>query len=407
MRSFAPLRLAAHLCLYAAVVCVFAPFRADWALFALLAAGALAAGLAAVRCRSARVRLLLGLAPAPLLLLASGWPSLAAGALALVYCAAVLAAGRFILELWQYRREVVVLLLLSVLTVALTAPEDFRVLPWSFAAACAGLSLLALRVLRMRRASTPAWEAGSVGVFLLPLAGGALLGAGIWAAIPALRYLVKGVGAVFGAAIALWNTIWTWLLRGVDWFGENSAATETTVSTEFTEEATQVTVTASPGLSAEFPELRIPWGILLAVAGGFLLLVLLLLLLRFLRRGETPAEERTGEDLVLEASPEAPKRVRTRRRRRTAKTNRARVRALYQEYLRFLRTNGVQRRPGDTTAEISDASSELLLQSDEQLRSLYRKARYSSEEISDEELRLAAETLKRLTAEENLRNPHS
>ena len=55
----------------------------------------------------------------------------------------------------------------------------------------------------------------------------------------------------------------------------------------------------------------------------------------------------------------------------------------------------------DTTAEISDAASKLFIETDELLRSLYRKARYSSEDVSDEEVEAALDSYNRLTAVEN------
>ncbi len=49
------------------------------------------------------------------------------------------------------------------------------------------------------------------------------------------------------------------------------------------------------------------------------------------------------------------------------------------------------------------ASGHILIESDELLRGLYRRARYSREEITEADIRAASEALSHLQREENLR----
>ena len=93
-----------------------------------------------------------------------------------------------------------------------------------------------------------------------------------------------------------------------------------------------------------------------------------------------------------------------RRARRTPKSERERLRAVYRDYLNFLRSKGVSPGPSETTAEISQDASALLIESDESLRALYRRARYSAGAVSPAEVDAAAELLARLKQAENLRS---
>ena len=70
--------------------------------------------------------------------------------------------------------------------------------------------------------------------------------------------------------------------------------------------------------------------------------------------------------------------------------------------------NGVRRGPGCTTEDISRSSSEILAgETDELLRGLYRKARYSEKPISAEEADAAQAALSRLTQDGNIKKSGS
>ena len=76
----------------------------------------------------------------------------------------------------------------------------------------------------------------------------------------------------------------------------------------------------------------------------------------------------------------------------------------YREYLRFLQQHGIRPKRSATTLDVTESSRDLLVEPDEVLRGLYRKARYSTEEITPEDLALAETCLDKLTAKENLQS---
>ena len=403
MRSFSALRLAAQLLLASAVLCLLGPFRADWPLFALLSALALPAALAAPRIQAAPGRLALGLLPVLALPLASGLPSLIAGGLMATYCAVFLAFGRFALELWQYRREASVLIVLAAVTALLSNLAAFRgTAPRWMALACCLCALLALRALRMGRTAPSGWEAAGAGIFLLVPLGGAAAGAVLWALTPLLQYPIRAIGALFGGIAAVWSSFWAKLLGSVDSIGDDFFVEESsTLPTLPTSPSLEPGAAAPNGANVRLPELQIPWLSLLAVAAvvGVLFLVLWLL-----RRGKASSGKDAASAYQWEAAPELTRRPRTRRRsRRSQKTNRDRVRTLYREYLVFLAGCGVRPTRSETTAEISADADAVLKQTDEPLRALYRKARYSDAPLSEAELREAEAQLARLTQEGNVR----
>ena len=404
MRSFAPFRLAAQLFLVAAILCLLAPFRAGWRMFALIPALGLVAAFPAVRCKNALGRAAIGLLPGLALLLASGLPSLIAGALMVAYIAVYLGLGSFSMQLWQYRQEALVLIVLSAVTAMLSNIAAFRGVPPRYlAVGCLCFVILALRALRISRSAAPSWELRQSGAFLVPILGGAALGGVIWLSLPLLSLLMQGVAALLGGVASLWTSFWSWLMGSVeikDDFYETAPVPSPIITTEGAEATTDATLPR--GSSLNLPKVQLPWGIILGVMAG---ICLLLWLIWLLRRGSKPTKtEKQREQLQWEDAPDLVQSVRTRKRaKRSPKTNRERLRGVYREYLAYLRAKGVRTGVSATTEEITEASSELLLRTDELLRGLYRRARYSSEEISDEDLRLAEKSLEELLAKENLR----
>ena len=408
MRSFDSFRLTAQLCLGSAVFCLFSPFREDWRLFALLCALAFLAGLLAVRCRNPLGRAAIGLLPALALPLASAWLSLAAGGLIVVYSAIHLYFGVFSLPVWKYRIEALVLILLSALLALLSTLAAFRGLPsLFFGLACVCLAILALRGLRLSGNAAPLWEALNAGVNFLPPLIGAAAGCAIWFSLPLLRLLAQGLAALFGSAVSLWNSFWGWLMGGVN-IGDDFHVTEPATNPiyGFTEPTD-----FNPLENATYhsmPKITIPWGYILAAAVAISLVLLVVWLLRGDKEAETPLPKKKDSLRLEDDSDASASRLSSRKaRKRAARSNRERVRALYRQYLLYLRTMGVRPGVSATTADITDASAALLLQTDETLRGLYRRARYGSEEICGEELQLAQEQLRQLLAVDNLRQARS
>ena len=402
MRSFVSFRLAAQLCLTAAVLCVFSPFKADWPAFALLALLALLAGLGAGGCADAKRRLLWGLLPLLAVALpVSGW--LVRGALLVpaLYAAVFLAFGRFSLAPWQYRREALVLILLAGVLLIVSGLGTVQSTPSRvFAGAAVLLALLALRAMQLGPFPTAAWQAGSAGLFFLPLAGGALAGTVLWLSVPLLQYPARAIATLMGGLLSLWSRFWGWVM-GYAELGEDFNAEPTEVfATLWTMDGPRDDRIESNGRFRLLEE-EIPWSAILIFLGA---VALILLVIWLLRRG-APAEKRERrEDLKSPEALEAEHRARRfRRTRRTAMSGRERLRAIYREYLLFLQSNGIVPGSSATTAEISEEAAAVLVESDEILRGLYRKARYSGEAITEEEIRAASEAYARLLRAEKLR----
>ncbi len=138
--------------------------------------------------------------------------------------------------------------------------------------------------------------------------------------------------------------------------------------------------------------------ILLAAA----IVVVLVLLISKARSGKDESHENGVREYgVYEAEKD---RSRQRKRRRTkAFSNAEKVRAVYRCYLAFLHTYGIVPAKSATSGEITEDSLQLIIETDEELRALYRKARYGGGEITDEEVRQAEEALDRIAANENLK----
>ena len=114
MHSFVSFRLTSHICIYSALLCLFSIFQRSWECFALLIALSLLACFAATNCRNAGLRGLCSLLPLlSLLAPVYHWAVMVAVGLAVVYLAVFLISGRFSLELWRYRPEVIFLVVAS------------------------------------------------------------------------------------------------------------------------------------------------------------------------------------------------------------------------------------------------------------------------------------------------------
>lgn len=407
MRSFVSLRLTAQLCLIGAVFCLFAPLRAQWPVFALLPALALAAGLLAAPRSRAFSRLALGLLPALALPAAVSPWGLAAGGVMAVYAAVYLALGRFAPELWQYRREAAFTLALSAVIALLSGLGSARSLISAILSGFGFLgTLLALRARRLAPGASAVWQVRNAVCFALPLAGGAVLGAAVWALLPLLRRLIALFGALLGGAAVLWNTLWSWLMGRVDSVGEDFfEETPFAFPPNRPEPAVETEAVPSGGPAFGLPEVELPrkWIlIVLGVLGAAALLALLIWLLR--RGGKAGKPGQVPTDFSLAPQTQTPTRRPRRRRREKVSTDRTRIREAYREYLAFLSRSGVRRSPAHTTEEISAGAAAVLTTGDEALRELYRLARYSPAAPTPEQAEAAESLLAELVREENLRS---
>ena len=401
MRSYPALRLGAHAFLCAAVLSLFSAFRREQRLLVLVPLLILAAALLAVRLKHGWLRLLIGLAPAAVLFLVpvAGWRGYAAAGGMTAYAAAVLARGEFCPAPDDYRLEAkITLAILGGLTVIAFLCSSGTV-TFGLLICAALLILTALQCLMITASIGPGWRFANFGVLVLVLAFGVGVGFLFRSAVPGFFRIFRSLA--YGVFYLL-TTIARWFL-GL--FRQRETVPEGFDENALPEMETAVqgggnsNVQNSSQPHGTFQVPQIPWGEILTVLVVLLLVVLAILLIR--RRGQFRPKKRKTVRANEKAKPE--KRSGRRKQQQEPKSNRGRVRFLYSRYLDYLRNHGLRLADSDTTAEISEASSELLLQTDELLRGLYRKARYSSEEIDDADIRAAEDSFFRLLAQDNLK----
>lgn len=399
MRSFVALRLSSHVYVVSALLCIVPLFRADWRMFAVLGVLVLLAAFFTVRIQQTGRRVLMGLLPALALPLATGLPGLLAGMLLVGYVEATLISGRLGLELWQYRRETVFFLVLS--TFIALASSSFKVFYNVPTCVFAGIyipeSILALRALRIGFGNKLRWELGNPAVFLVPVVIGGAFGVAIWAAVPLLDKLVKGIAWLIGAVMLLISR----LMMAIPMYHDEEvqAMTDYTLNTEWYTRATETGEEVVPDENAWVYGIHLPWKWIAAAAAAALILALVVWLIRRSAKPELHSE--LEEDYLFQSVRDNSVKLRRRRkvRRGEIQSNSLRVRAIYREYLEYLRQNGITLRQSNTTAEISGSAEPVLMKSDKTLRALYRAARYSETDLDDAAVAEAEAALKSLIAE--------
>ena len=399
MHSFVSFRLTSHICIYSALLCLFSVFQASWQCFALLIVLTLLACYAATNCRNAGLRALCSLLPLlSLLAPVHHWIVMVAVGLAVAYLAVFLVSGRFLLEIWRYRPEVVFLVIAAfILTWVSWLGFEANPVPPPMCLACAVLAFLALRALRLGKTASAGWQLMTAGEFFLPVAAGAAAAGVIWAAWPLLGFVFSKIGAVFGWLIAKGTVLWDKALHNVD-IKDDFFETKETLAAASEEEAAAETVRSITG-NWRLLEKDFPWGIIALFVLGAALIALIAWLLW---RSRPPMGKKLEEGMVeVEAEREGGSR-RKHRRRSQRPTNRDLIRSLYREYLMFLSRHGIMPKRSATTEEITLAAASILTQTDELLRALYRKVRYSTAEPTDEEVARARTLFAQLTQEENL-----
>lgn len=399
MHSFVSFRLTSHVCLYSALLCLFNVFQTSWQCFALLIALSLLACFLAVNCRLPALRLLCGLLPLLALLVpVHHWAVTVAVALAVVYLSAFLISGRFLLEVWKYRPEVVILLVVSlILAVASQMGDHANPVPAPMCLACVVCAFLALRAMRLGGAASAGWQLACAGEFFLPVAASAATVGVIMLVWPLLGVVFSKLGALFGWFLYQWNSFWDKTMH-LATIVDSSFAESDSIPWESEQEMAVETVQSITG-SWRLLQKDFPWGIVVLFVLGAALLVLVAWLLWRSR----PAVGKKPDPGMVEVKAERENVGRRKRHaRRARQTNRDLIRDLYREYLRFLSIHGVCLKRSATTEEITAASAAILTQTDELLRALYRKVRYSTAEPTDEEVARAKMLLDQLVQDENL-----
>ena len=410
MRNAAAFRLTSHVLMYFAIVSAPARFRAEVPLFALTAASVLFVSLIAVRFEKPFIRLAAGALPALALLYgAHSTVGLILAAVPAAYSAGFLAAGRFDLETWRYRREAAIVFCVTpfVLLVSLLAAGTYPASRLFSPCACF-LAVLALRSLRAGSGPSARLQAGNALIPIAAVAGLMALGYAVWLIAPAFGFVAKALAGLMGGIVMLWNALWSALMGSVTppEDAPPAATPEATPFPDMIDPGVQHPGAAESAFNSFSPP-ELPWGWIAAGAAAVLLTVIAV---RLASAGRRTSEPRKCEDAVSERDEEADRPLRRKKPRRRAKqpTPRERVRGTYREYLSFLSVNGVRPGPGCTTEDISRSSSEILVgETDELLRGLYRKARYSEKPVSAEEADAAQAALSRLTQDGNIKKSGS
>lgn len=414
MRNAAAFRLVSHICLFLAVMALMPSITPESFLpYFLIVGAALICYLAGVQLNSAVLRLLVSLVPfAGLLLIPEPIPAIAA-ALPLIYAAIVLVSGRFFGEAWRYQKLFKPLALFAAaftLVAALVRHSS------SYSAADPGIAgqlrgldaffllifgffifgFLSLCAQRLGSIRSAKWQLGITGSFVLAMLAGAAIGV-------LLHLLAKPVSSFFALLIYPIGYFFSFLTRlfggtfaGLKPFEDDLNATPapaTPMPDGAPEQAPAPAMpTEDPGFAPLIKNFNYPAFIIALVAIAALVLLIMLLLRARKDQGEIEFDNSMFED----GQQPSKRRFERRKRRRSVNTNADRVRDIYRSYLFFLNQNGITTGISSTSGEISEKAGSLLDKHDELLRSLYIKARYGSEPISDETVLLAEEAYKKL-----------
>jgi hypothetical protein len=407
LRNAAAFRLVSHICIFYSAAVLFPQFLLPYnTAYLIIAAAALFACLAAVYIDLPALRVPVSLVPLGVLLFilkpTAVTAALIVNALPLIYAAVILMLGRFHGEVWVYRKEVQRLALFIAPLLALTISsqagflndaEQIGALPyaWALYFFFVFFALLALRTMRSGVIRSAKWQGGTIGVYLLAAAFAAVLGFLLRFALPVFKFILMLLVLPIGLIL--------WLLgMAMGIFASNCAghlgdlyATVPPVTLSPEEQAAVAAQSskATPpptnflddfGKGFGFPKEAVVIGLILLLAAAVIVIA-------FKHTGKLKKSFVSQTDLAADADAASAKRSAFNRLRRKAPaTNAERVRDVYRRYLGFLKRNGIERHPGSTSGDISELASAVLVnETDELLRALYIKARYSENEITEED----------------------
>ena len=393
MKNMAAFRVTALSCFYFALLSLVSPFRNSLLATAVTAVLILAASLAAVHFQKPAVRLAFFILPLVWIVMIAmvDWPQLAltAAGCALPVLAAALTVllGRDMKELWQYRREFLILTGVSaLLLVASLNPLVFSTATCIFIGAFLLLSILALRAGRAGNMKSGRWQAGNAGLLLLPIVGAAGVGMLLMVGFGALMDWLRELFADSGMPVVARSTQEPMLVDHHFRRPPLETTTGTPVPYDRVEDLTKKPVLA------QVQAMDWKWILL----GAVLLLALAILLWMLLGNKNKVKPEEEGLEMVLEGEPRNRGR-RLRRRWVKDESNAGKVRELYRQYLGYLRAKGVSLDQSETSEDVSEEARSVT-GDDAVLREIYRKARYDREgAVSDEDLARAKAAYQRLT----------
>ena len=206
MRTFAAFRVSMHCAFYLTIACITAVFAPCPLLPFTVLAGVLLGALLATGTDKKALRVLFMLLPLLGLLPASGPVPLLVAAVPAVYAFISIVSGRWRMETWAFRRELIILFVLmffqlgAIILMGYTAVEPYRVPRVSarsafvlfFLTFCFGI--IAQRSLRMGNTRSRTWQLGSAGWFLIPIAAAAVFGVfARFVLFPVVKYTGYGI----------------------------------------------------------------------------------------------------------------------------------------------------------------------------------------------------------------------
>ena len=407
MRNVPALRLGAQVFFCIGVLSFFELFRQDMRFFLLLAALITAAAIVAERISRKWMRFLLSLVPGLAFLVPlSHRMNILFGGLLLAYATVVVTFSFLHPGDESYRIKARFLI-----------GGDFLILILSIILGMGGMSpfwlpvcsiLLALLALRMQQAAGSmgfSWQTCSVGFLVAVLGVGIGTGLLIWALRADLASFFRSFGIGLASIFLLPFQLVLMVLRSVSCEGlpEESVSLEPSMEPSINDPGNPPA--PIPGAEPLDPStlgenIEIPW---MEILTASIVILLLLAAIWFIRVGRFGVQRQSriqqADGTIVKTG-----KVKRKTTSREDEDNRRKLCFLYGRYLGFLREKGVKFYPGITTEEITDASEKLLAKNDELLRSLYRRARYSAEPITDQDLAAAQVAFDQLVFEHSRRS---
>lgn len=326
----------------------------------------------------------------------------------MLYTAAVVLRGEFMLEYLSYReffRKTMIVWVgfLALICIAFAVEDISR--PWNMTLSFEGpvrwgafyilSGIVLLRQLRLGCDSENK-DRRLDGIQTAIMLGGT--GAAVAAIVAAERFLKENaaaamdlLGKAFAYIFSLPITIVVWfvsmLIDDMKPYFEDQQATESTT------EATEYIVNIVPAESQPVTETveqtadSFPWWLVVLIL--VVLTALLMLALKLLREKSSGAASQTIIDII--SRPE-------RRKKENKTTNRAKVRRFYREYLKLERRKGTQLRTNQTSGDIlREGSGDLDREAAARLRQVYLSARYDENgEVTQSQLDDARAALKKI-----------
>ena len=387
---------AANLCTYFAFASLFSCFAEIIpAVFAaqLLGPAACALGCLAAEKKPA-LRFVFVLLPPLSLLLTREIPQMLLLAFAVVYPILILISGRFSVDYWQYRNHILVSgFVLLVLTV-FTQVDKVRLYPLGFGIAGLVLGVFTLRQLRFGRVTGPKQRALELLSLCAPPA--ALL------ALVLIAYTLKDAAAWVAKSVIY--PLGVGMQKVVGFF--DSLITPVTDVPPEREESSRlfesaVEVEEAPPVTDGLPPARESSGdlvaVLLIVAAAAIVFWLIYRFGRYLK--ETRTDKTLEERADLETEPDYGETIAGAAAQK--RSNRRKMRQIYEKYLKMLSRRHYYRKPTDTSRDVLEKTREITPEEPARaLRALYIPARYDPNAVvTGEQLRAGRQLLRKLREE--------